>query len=559
MAKQSKLILLILLQIIFIAGCANQLPPGGGELDKVPPQIVEIYPANGTTNFREDYFEITFSEYVEKRSVQEAIFISPLLLKGLEYDWSGKSLTVYFKDTLKTNTTYTVTIGAETVDLNNRNKMTEPVTFAFSTGAQIDSGKIDGKVFNDDPSGVMVYAYMANSDSTNPLAQKPDYISQVGKNGKYTLLGLSRGQYQVFAIRDKFRDFKYNKNDDEFGVQSHPLVISDTVQLINNTDYFLTIEDTISPSISKVYMRDRNHFLIEFNEPIDSTKILAANFYLYDSTANKKITPKYFFRGDAKGNQFYLAVADSLTDGNQIYLFGESIYDRSSNKSDSEGNSISVKNDKDTTAPKIIKIAGTMPEDKVDYDIPVISVKFDDGFDHGILQKSITISDVKGIFLPFDILTHDDSWFDIKINSNLKPRTDYTMKLNLGNISDAAGNKVDSVYSYKFTTVNDLDFSGVSGIVLNADNSKRNFVVLQSADKEKKTYKKRTDARNIFNIEKVLPGKYLLWSFKDKNSNNDYDNGKVYPFEFSEEFKFYPDTLNLRPRWPVGDITINFK
>lgn len=559
MAKQSKLILLILLQIIFIAGCANQLPPGGGELDKVPPQIVEIYPANGTTNFHEDYFEITFSEYVEKRSVQEAIFISPLLSKGLEYDWSGKSLTVYFKDTLKTNTTYTVTIGAETVDLNNRNKMTEPVTFAFSTGAQIDSGKIDGKVFNDDPSGVMVYAYRMSSYTTNPLVQKPDYISQVGKNGKYTLLGLSRGQYQVFAIRDKFRDFKYNKNDDEFGVQSYPLVISDSVQLINNTDYFLEIEDTISPSISNVYMRDRNHFLVEFNEPIDSTKILAANFYLYDSTANKKITPKYFFRGDAKGNQFYLAISDSLTDGNQIYFFGENIFDKSSNKSDSEGNSITVKNDKDTTAPKIIKIAGTMPEDKVDYDMPVISVKFDDGFDHAILQKSITISDAKGIFLPFDILTHDNSWFDIKINSNLKPRTDYTIKLNLGNIFDAAGNKVDSIYSYKFTTVNDLDFSGVSGVVLNADNSKRNFVVLQSADKEKKTYKKRTDARNIFNIEKVLPGKYLLWSFKDNNSSNNYDNGKVYPFEFSEEFKFYPDTLNLRPRWPVGDISINFK
>ena len=121
MAKQSKLILSVLLLSIFIFRCANQLPPGGGEVDKVPPQIVEIYPENGTTNFNDDYFEITFSEYVEKRSVQEAIFISPMLQNGLEYDWGGKSLSVYFKDTRKSNTTYTITIGAEIQDINNRN------------------------------------------------------------------------------------------------------------------------------------------------------------------------------------------------------------------------------------------------------------------------------------------------------------------------------------------------------------------------------------------------------------------------------------------------------
>ena len=44
--------------------CANQLPPGGGEVDKIPPKIIEVYPAQGTINFKDDYFEIGFSEYV---------------------------------------------------------------------------------------------------------------------------------------------------------------------------------------------------------------------------------------------------------------------------------------------------------------------------------------------------------------------------------------------------------------------------------------------------------------------------------------------------------------
>ena len=558
MAKQSKLILSALLLSILAIKCANQMSPDGGPVDKTPPQIIEIYPENGTTNYHEDYFEITFSEYVEKRSVQDAIFISPMPSGGLEYDWGGKSLSVYFKDTLKANTTYTVTIGADVQDINNRNKMVEPVTFAFSTGTQIDSGKIAGKIYNDNPSGVMVYAYRGDTASIDPTKQKPDYTSQVGENGKYTLLGLGSGNYEVFAFRDKFRDFKYQRNDDEYGVQYRDLILSDSVQQINDVDFFLTIEDTIPPTISNVYMRDMNHFLLEFSEPIDTTKILASNFYLYDSTANKKITPKYFYKGDAKGNKFYLAIGDSLTEGDQIYLFGEGIHDKSLNKSEKEGTPITVKNDKDTTAPKILKIAGTMPDDKVDYDIPVISVKFDDGFDHTVLKNSITIIDAKEDTYPFDILTHDDSWFDVEIKKKLRPRTDYTMKLDLGNIVDAAGNRVDSVYQYKFTTVNDLDFSGVSGSIANAEGTKRVYVVLQSADKTKKTYKERTDTKYNFNIEKIIPGKYLLWSFQDRNGNSVYDNGKVIPLEYSEEFMFYPDTLNLRARWPVGDVKIIF-
>lgn len=107
MAKKSKLIFrsFITGTLILISGCANQLPPSGGEPDTTPPQVLELFPPNGTTNFHENYFEMTFSEYVDKRSVQDAIFISPALKKTLVYDWSGKTLTVYFQDTLKQNTT----------------------------------------------------------------------------------------------------------------------------------------------------------------------------------------------------------------------------------------------------------------------------------------------------------------------------------------------------------------------------------------------------------------------------------------------------------------------
>ena len=555
MAKQSKIVLLAIVVLIFNR-CANQLGPGGGEVDRIPPQIIETIPQNGTTNYKENYFEVTFSEWVEKRSVQEAIFISPRIEKGLEFDWSGRTLTVNFNDTLKQNTTYIITIGAEVQDINNRNKMAEPVTFSFSTGAQIDSGKISGKIYSDDPSGMMVFAYMQNDSIGDPMKNQPDFISQVGANGKYTLLGLANGNYNVYAIRDKFRDFIYQRNDDEYGVQAKELVLSDSVTKIANADFFISIEDTIPPSISNVFMRDRNHFLVEFSEPIDTSKVTSTNFYLFDSTSSLKILPKYFFRGDAKNNQFYLALSDSLIPDNDNYLFSENLSDKTGNLSKLQNNLITVKNDKDTTVPKILTIGGKMPDAKVDYDLPVIEMKFNDGFDGAKLKEAVVVADSKNENYNFEINKHDDSWFDIRIIKKLKPRTDYILKIDLNFIADAAGNKVDSIYQHKFTTVNDLDFSGVSGLVESKD-TLHTFVVLQSLEKEKKVYKEKVDTKKNFNIQKVLPGKYLLWSFKDRNKI--YDIGKIQPFKYSEDFTFYPDTLNLRARWPVGDVKVEYK
>ena len=253
-----------------------------------------------------------------------------------------------------------------------------------------------------------------------------------------------------------------------------------------------------------------------------------------------------------------MALSDSLIPDNDNYLFSENLSDKTGNLSKLQNNLITVKNDKDTTVPKILTIGGKMPDAKVDYDLPVIEMKFNDGFDGAKLKEAVVVADSKNENYNFEINKHDDSWFDIRIIKKLKPRTDYILKIDLNFIADAAGNKVDSIYQHKFTTVNDLDFSGVSGLVESKD-TLHTFVVLQSLEKEKKVYKEKVDTKKNFNIQKVLPGKYLLWSFKDRNNNEIYDIGKIQPFKYSEDFTFYPDTLNLRARWPVGDVKVEYK
>jgi hypothetical protein len=155
---------------LLLSNCANQLPPGGGEIDKTPPQIINIYPPSGTTNFSDDYFELEFSEYVDRRSLQDAIFISPAIEGALDLDWSGKSVRISFPSKLKDNTTYVVTIGTDVVDYNNKNRMAVSFNFTFSTGNEIDRRIISGKVYDEKPSGILIFAYKLNSDTVNPTS-----------------------------------------------------------------------------------------------------------------------------------------------------------------------------------------------------------------------------------------------------------------------------------------------------------------------------------------------------------------------------------------------------
>jgi uncharacterized protein (DUF2141 family) len=403
----------------------------------------------------------------------------------------------------------------------------------------------------------MIYAYQKNDGDVDPSKRKPDYISQIGKNGKYLLLGLADGDYNVFAIRDKVKDLKYQKNEDEIGVQFKDLSFKDKIIEFSNADFFISLEDTIEPKIVNVNMKDRNHIYVEFSKNVDSTKILPSNFIFFDSTMNRKIAPVYFFKGDAKPKQFILGLADTLDKKGEWVLISEKIPDLKSNFSKKEKISFVLKNNHDTLACKIKTIAGTMPDGKIDADDPSVIVSFNDVINLSTVKEKTGMNEEKGSDIPVDVSKIDDATFSLHPRVKIKPGTDYSVKVNLRKYYDLFGNKVDSLFRTKLTSSSDLDFSGVSGRIAIPDTSDY-YVLLQSVPKSKTGYTQKVGKKKNFDFRKIIPGKYLLWSYKDKNGNGKYDFGSVKPFSHSEEFSFYPDTLNLRARWPVGDINISF-
>ena len=550
---------LLLVTGLILSNCANQLPPGGGEVDKTPPKIIKVYPSNGTTNFKDDYFELEFSEYVERRSLQDAIFISPSIQGPLELDWSGTSVKVNFPSKLKSNTTYVITIGTDVVDYNNKNRMAESFNFTFSTGNEIDKRVISGKVYDVKPAGILIFAYKLNSDTADPFLHKPGYISQTGNNGSFKLLGLAAGTYRVFAVKDEYRDLLFQPEQDLIGMPYQDISFSKDDTLFNPLNFFLTKIDTAKPRFISAYMTDRFHILINYTEEFDTSIIKASNFFIFDSTANKKSIPIYAFKGNTKKTEMVLVDTSMFPADHDVYLFADSIKDISGNVFLNDETQINLSEKPDTAK---LNVYNTIPQNN-SRDIDFIGSQFNfylnDAFNTSLLKQNVIFQDTLGRKIPFNIKILDDASFKVTPDKKLEPAKDYLIKVDLSKFQDAAGNIADTTFTYRFRTISGLDFTGISGKINNVDFKKNPVLVLSALDDFEPVYSKNLNNNSTFNFDRVVPGKYLFWCYLDEDSSRTYTYGYPFPFKPSEEFSFYPDTLNLRARWVQTDINFDFK
>jgi hypothetical protein len=554
--NKTKFLISVLLSLNLLR-CANQLPPPGGEPDKIPPIIVEVYPNDGTIKFDENYFELEFSEYVDKRSVTDAIFISPFIEGALEYSWSGTTLEATFPEKLKDSVTYTITIGTDVVDLNNKNRMAQAFTFTFSTGAKIDRKIISGKVYGKEKEGIFIYAYKIDEGTDSLLKRKPDYVSQTGVDGNFSMQGLGSGNYRIFSVNDQFRDYLYQQDQDQIGVPHQDILLTDQDSIYTNLYFLLFNADTTKPRLISSIMTDRNHLLVSSSKILDQNSILAENFSLFDSTDNKNYEITYAFKGKTKSEEFILMLNAQINPDNQVYLFADILIDLLNNVTIDDFTKVVVSDRVDTS---FIKIASTEPANGglVDFENTQIKIFFDEAFNKDGINTSIALTDTFNKPIGLDIEFMDDATLIIKSAENLKPDKNYIVKLQLGSFVDIAGNRKDSLFTLKFKTISGLEFTGLSGNIIDLSFAKNPYLVLENTAEHQLKYEQKLES-DKFEFSRIEPGKYLLWCYLDENGNGKFDYGWPEPIEYSEIFSFYPDTLNLRPRWEVSDLIFKFK
>ncbi|MEJ2629149.1 MAG: Ig-like domain-containing protein, partial [bacterium] len=260
---------LLLLLLLFTA-CAKQGMPPGGSADKTPPQIIRtIPPANATFVDPNIKVEIRFNEWLNTRTVEEAVFISPYLGKEVKVKIGGKKVKIIFPGPLKKDRTYVITLGTGIKDMHN-NAQEKSFTLAFSTGGVLDKGEMKGTVYEEgDAKGIDVWAYILKDEEINPSLVEPDYIVQCGEDGDFHFTHIATGRYRLFAVKDRIADRRYTKGEDRVGVTYTDVEIpSQEPQLVDSLFFRMFFQDTLAPSLIRAVSVNEHLLRLLFDQPV---------------------------------------------------------------------------------------------------------------------------------------------------------------------------------------------------------------------------------------------------------------------------------------------------
>ena len=184
-----------------VTGCAVKGAPSGGQRDTTTAAVVETDPPTGSLNFNENTIRISFDDYVN-RSIRNSLSIQPEVRFTSHY--SGNEIDIEILEDLEENTTYSLTLGSDWRDLNG-NSPTESMSVIFSTGPDIDTGRINGRVFGSSMSKVIVTLYPKADtldDTFSATRTFPRYSMPVGTSGSFVISGLKDDVYRVVALQD---------------------------------------------------------------------------------------------------------------------------------------------------------------------------------------------------------------------------------------------------------------------------------------------------------------------------------------------------------------------
>lgn len=317
------------LLLLMLHSCANIGTPDGGLYDETPPRIIHTSPHQGARDITPKKVTLEFNEYIKLENAYERVVISPPQFEAPDIEAYGKKVTVTFNDTLKPNFTYTIDFGSSIVDNNEGNPMGEYV-FSFSTGGDIDTLQVSGKVLeaeNLEPiKGMLVGLYRVESDSnavenifnwSDSASIAADSIFQtralerIGRtdgSGHFIVKGVAPGSYRIFALNDQDQTYTYSQRSEKLAF---------TKQIITPYARYETRMDTVwhdSIHYDSIFPVKYTHFypddvvLLAFTAKQDDRYLLKSErpeqrfFSLYFTSKSDtlpRMTPLNFTAGDS--------------------------------------------------------------------------------------------------------------------------------------------------------------------------------------------------------------------------------------------------------------------
>ncbi len=552
---------------LLLYGCARQVSPTGGPVDKVPPEVLSVVPANRSTGVSKvQTVEFEFSEAMDRRTLEKALFIAPDPGEdGVELKWKGRTLRIQLRDSLKTDRTYVITLGTDLRD-SHGNPLAQSQTLAFSTGAEISDSRISGQVFSqENVQGTLIWAYiLEGSTSPDPARSPASYITQTDAGGKFELPNLSAGNYRVFAIRDKDNNRFFEVGIDGIGVpQSDVWLPSDSTD-VGGVNFRIAIQDTLGAGLVSVAATNKSSVTLRFDEPLaQQATAVPANYEIVTTAKSQpeSLAVRFSYLRPDDAQEIYLTTAPQ-TAGAEYQVTVHNLTDLSANPLDPGYNSdiFSASALPDTFRPQIRSVLPKDSSRAVALNSPV-SIVFDEPARKQTFVRGFSVSDSASNSIvgahtwrgpASAVFTPEQPWLS---------KMRYQVSVKLDSVVDLAGNaSADSVLSLNFTAVNADTFSSISGTIADEDSmaSGKIYLKARQGEPDGPAYDLVLDAPGSYKFKNILPGVYQIEGFRDRDGDGAYSHGHALPFVPAERFFVYKEEIKARARWPNEGNDLSF-
>ena len=216
MSVRAELLALLAL-VALLESCAAVAPPLGGPRDRTPPRRVSSSPDSAARNVKQLFVRLNFSEPVVTKDLSKNLLITPQLPDDNPYKLreDRSSITLLFEKPLDPNTTYSFNFREGVVDITE-GLPAKNAALTFSTGPQLDSGKVSGTLTDvltaRAVEGASIGLYRV-ADTAGVRKGRPYYTVLTDKEGKFSLNFLKAGEYRIYAVADKNNNGRYDDGE----------------------------------------------------------------------------------------------------------------------------------------------------------------------------------------------------------------------------------------------------------------------------------------------------------------------------------------------------------
>lgn len=485
---------------------------------------------------------IRFSTYVD-RSVTTAVVVQPAVRVRTSY--AGDEITVSFIDPLSPNTTYALSLGTSWADVRG-NKPTQAYSVIFSTGDQIDTGRIGGSVSTPSAENVMVFCHPIDVDTLYaPRTTPAKYRLPVGTSGAFRFDGLRDGRYRVLAVRDANRNGMVDANED---VGTAPSDV--TVQSGHSPAVVLSLapaKDRVPPSPMRARSTHAQDVQVTFSERIDSSHVTPADITILDSMQAVVDVVATWVPSDKRDVLMIRTRAPMMAGRHTVALAPRAVRDSAGLAMSDTVRPLSFQASSTAYAyrPAIASISVADSAKRVAINMP-ISIRLSDALrDTSLLACTLTQADAD---VPIRQIMRSAAEAVIMFDRPLTPSAWHRLTVRLGS---------DTTIVRAFQTADRVDPGAFTLTVIDSAKIADTYLLRIMDDRGKvvTTRRVRTGTDSV-TVTDLPPATYSIDAVVDANENGLFDAGDVDPWTPGEARIPLDIKVQVRPRWTVEGLRV---